>query len=260
MNLETLLFEVKGKVGIITLNRPEQRNALNGQMLVELNEVLDKCEIEKDISVLVLTGGTKVFCAGADIKYAASLQAEGKFVLFSKQTRDIFHKIETHSKPVIAAISGFVLGGGLELALCCDLRVASENAKIGMPEVKLGAIPGAGGTQRLSRLVGPALAKELIFTGKHISADEAYRINLVNTIAPAEEYLNKAVMLANDISENAPLALQAAKTSINTGLQVDLESGLNVETLCATALESTEDQKEGFLAFQEKRKPVWKGQ
>lgn len=259
MDFETLLFEKNGAVGIITLNRPVQMNALDGQLLRELSEVLTRCNYDLNIAAIVLTGGTKFFCTGADVKYVNSFTSVNDFPAFSRLTRETFHKIEVCSKPVIAAISGSTFGGGLEMALCCDLRVAAENAKLGLTETKLGAIPGAGGTQRLPRLIGPALAKQLIFTGKHITADEAYRIGLVNAVVPTEECLDKAVELARDISEKAPLAVQAAKSCINTGLQVDLESGLNYETQCAMLLAGSEDQSEGFRSFAEKRKPVWKG-
>ena len=259
MSYETLLFEIKGAVGIITLNRPEQMNGLDGTLLWELSEVLAKCDSDLGVGALVITGGKKFFCAGADVKYVNSFTSPADFPAFSRLTRETFHKVESFSKPVIAAIGGYALGGGLELALCCDLRVVSENSKLGLTETRLGAIPGAGGTQRLPRLIGSAMAKQLIFTGRHISAAEAYRIGLVNEVAPAEEYLNKAVELATEISERAPLALQAAKNSINTGLQLDLESALNYEALCTLNLVSSQDQKEGFLSFAEKRKPVWKG-
>ncbi len=259
MDLETLLFETKGAVGVITLNRTEQMNSLDGQLLRELGELLDKCESDGSIGALVLSGGKKLFCAGADVKYVTSLETINDFLAFSRLTRETFHKIEVLSKPVIAAIGGAALGGGLEMALCCDLRVASEKAKLGLPEAKLGAMPGAGGTQRLPRLIGPALAKQLIFTGNFITATEAYRIGLVNEVTTPEDCLIKAVELASEISERAPLALQAIKKSINTGLQVDLESGLNYEAECTKCVVGSEDHHEGFRSFIEKRKPVWKG-
>jgi len=259
VDLETILFEMRGAVGVITLNRPEQMNSLNGQLLQELGELLDKCESDTSIGALVITGGTKIFCAGADVKYVTSLESINDFLAFSRQTRETFHKIEMLGKPVIAAISGAALGGGLEMALCCDLRIASEKAKLGLPEAKLGAIPGAGGTQRLPRLIGPAMAKQLIFTGNFLTAAEGYRIGLVNDVTPQDECINKAVELAGEISERAPLALQAVKKCINTGLQVDLESGLNYEAECAMYVVGSEDHHEGFRSFMEKRKPVWKG-
>lgn len=259
MNFKTLFSEMRGAVGIVTINRPDQMNSLNGELLQELGEILDRYEGDGMVGALVLTGGTKLFCAGADVKYVTSLKSINDFLAFSRQTRETFQKIETFGKPVIAAIGGAALGGGLEMALCCDLRVASEKAKLGLPETKLGAIPGAGGTQRLPRLIGPALAKKLIFTGNFISADEAFRIGLINEVTSPDECLNKAVELAGEISERAPLALQAAKKCINTGLQVDLESGLNYEAECVKSVIGSEDHHEGFLSFMEKRQPVWKG-
>ncbi len=261
MNLETLLNEKKGSVGIITLNRPQQMNALNWQLLQELCGLLNEYESDENIRALVLTGnGPKAFCAGADVKRNTATEVDHltSFLDFSRLTHETFHKIEVFKKPVIAAINGVALGGGLEMALCCDLRVASEEAKLGLTEAKLGAIPGAGGTQRLPRLIGPGLAKQLIFTGNFITGEEAYRIGLVNAVVPQEECLDKAVGLAKEISERAPLAVQAAKKCIGISLQVDLESGLNYEAECAKFLVGSEDHHEGFSSFREKRKPVWK--
>lgn len=263
MALEDLLTEKSGSIGIITLNRPQQMNALNRQLLQELGELLDEYERDRGITALVITGsGPKAFCAGADIKRDSG-SSEGdhleNFLDFSRLTRQTFHKIEIYKKPIIAAINGHALGGGLEMCLCCDLRVASEKAKLGLTETKLGAIPGAGGTQRLPRLIGLALAKQLIFTGNFITGEEAYRIGLVNAVVPQEECLNKAIEFANEISERAPLAVQAAKRCINISLKVDLESGLDYETECTKFLVGSEDHHEGFSSFREKRKPVWKG-
>ncbi len=262
MTLEALLTEKSGSIGIITLNRPQQMNALNRQLLHELSELLEKYESDGSVTALVLTGsGPKAFCAGADIKRDTASERDhlANFLDFSRLTRQTFHKIEVFKKPIIAAINGHALGGGLEMCLCCDLRVASEKAKLGLTETKLGAIPGAGGTQRLPRLIGLALAKQLIFTGNFITGDEAYRIGLVNTVVPPEECLNKAVELANEISERAPLAVQAAKKCINISLKVDPESGLDYEAECTKFLVGSEDHHEGFSSFREKRKPVWKG-
>ncbi|MCR4420796.1 MAG: enoyl-CoA hydratase-related protein [Clostridia bacterium] len=259
MAFETLLFESREAVGVITLNRPQQMNAINGQMLHELSEAIAACESNPAIAAIVLAGNQRSFCAGADVKYVTSFSSLDDFIAFSRQTKETFHKIETAGKPVIAAITGVALGGGLEMALCCDLRVASQEARLGLTETRLGTIPGAGGTQRLTRVVGPALAKELILTGKRISAEEAYRIGLVNAVAPVDQCIEKAVELANQIGEGAPLALRAAKRCINMALEVDLESGLTFETECAIFLQGTEDQREGFRSFAEKRKPVWRG-
>ena len=260
MASELLLHEEKDSVAIITINRPEQLNALNRQILEELRELLDRYESNSSISVLVLTGIGKAFSAGADVKRSGGEVSDPmtEFLSFARFTRETFHKVETYKKPIIAAINGYAMGGGLELALCCDLRVAAQEAKIGLTETKLGLVPGAGGTQRLPRLVGPTMAKQLIFTGGLINGDEAYRIGLVNASVPREECVNKAVDLAKEIAERAPLAVQAAKKCIDMSLQVDLESGLNYEIECVKAVKASEDSVEGVRAFQEKRKPVWK--
>ena len=259
MELETLLFSKKDAVGIITLNRPQQMNTLNGKMLEELNEVLVACENDLSVAALVITGGVKSFCAGADVKYVTSFKTPGEFVAFSRLTRLTFHNIEVFNKPVIATMNGAALGGGLEMALCCDIRIASEKARMGLPEARLGAIPGAGGTQRLPRLIGVALAKQIIFTGAHINGAEAYQMGLVNKVVSADDCLDQAIEMVLEISERAPLALQAAKTCINTGIQIDLESALNYETQWSVHVVNSEDHEEGFKSFVEKRKPVWKG-
>lgn len=261
MATEALLHEENESVAIITFNRPNQLNAINRQILQELSELLDRYESDGNISALVLTGNGKAFSAGADVKSNTATGEDHmtEFLSFARLTRETFHKIEGYKKPIIAAINGAALGGGLELALCCDLRVVSEKAKLGLTETKLGVVPGAGGTQRLPRLVGPAMAKQLIFTGNFITGDEAYRIGLANATVPREECLNKAVELAKEISARAPLAVQAAKKCIDMSLQVDLESGLNYEAECVKAVLVSEDHDEGFNAFRDKRKPIWKG-
>lgn len=260
MALEVVLHEEKDSIAVISFNRPEQFNALNRQILEEVRELLDKYENDDSISVVVFTGVGKAFSAGADVKRNSGEMGDpmAEFISFSRFTRDTFHKIETYKKPTIAAINGAAMGGGLELALCCDLRVASEQAKIGLTETKLGLVPGAGGTQRLPRIVGPAIAKQMVFTAAVINGHEAYRIGLANAVAPPEECLNKAVELAKEVAERAPLAVQASKKCINASLEVDLESGLNYEHECVKAVKLSEDSVEGTTAFREKRKPVWK--
>lgn len=262
MALETLLNEKNGPVGIITFNRLQQMNTINGQLLQELNELLNEYESDENIKALVLTGGgTKAFCAGAELQSNITSKADQltNFLNFARLTRDTFHKIEIFKKPVIAAINGYAFGGGLELALCCDMRIASEKAKMGLTETKLGVVPGAGGTQRLPRLIGAAVAKQLIFTAAIINGAEAYRIGLVNAVVPPEECLNKAVELAKEVSLRAPLAVQASKKCINMSQQVDLESGLDYEAECVKYVFTSEDKQEGGNAFREKRDPVWKG-
>lgn len=260
MALELLLHEEKDSVAVITINRPDQLNALNRQIMEELRGLLDRYENDNSVSVLVITGIGKSFSAGADVKRSGDTESDPmtEFLSFARYTRETFHKVETYKKPIIAAINGYAMGGGLELALCCDIRVAAEEAKIGLTETKLGLVPGAGGTQRLPRLIGPAMAKQLIFTGGLVSGNEAYRIGLANAVAPREECLNKAVEIAKEIAERAPLAVQASKKCIDMSLQLDIESGLNYEIECVKAVKSSEDSVEGVRAFQEKRKPEWK--
>ncbi len=260
MAMETLLYEKSGSIGIITLNRTPKMNALNSQLLGELSELIELCENDNNVRVLILTGSGKAFCAGGDISGSGSSEDPlTTFLKFSRLTRKTFHKIEKCKKPIIAAINGYAFGGGLELALCCDLRVASEKTKMGLTETKLGVVPGAGGTQRLPRLVGPAIAKQLIFTAGIITGAEGYRIGLVNAVVPPEECLNKAVELAEEISARAPLAVQASKKCISMSLQVDLESGLDYEAECVKDVFCSADHEEGGSAFREKREPVWKG-
>lgn len=259
MTLETLLTEKDGSVAIITFNRLEKMNALNSRILGELVELLEQYENDASVTALVITGSGKAFCAGGDVNRDDNGDALGTFLRFARLTRDTFHKVESFKKPVIAAINGFAFGGGLELALCCDMRVASEKAKMGLTETKLGAVPGAGGTQRLPRLIGPALAKQLIFTAGIISGAEAYRIGLVNAVVPPEECLSKAIEIAKEVSLRAPLAVQASKKCINMSQQVDLESGLDYEAECVKYVFCSEDKQEGGTAFKEKRDPVWKG-
>ncbi len=236
MKWETLLFDVRGKVAVITLDRPACLTAINTTLLQELSDVLDQCENMDGVRAVVLTGGPKFFCSGGDVNESAMIGSIADVRALLTQTRNTFHKVENFGKPIVAAISGVALGGGLEMALCCDLRVASETAKLGLPETKLGAIPGAGGTQRLSRLIGPAFAKQLIFTGEPITAAEAYRIGLVNHVSPAGLFFEKALEVATSVAERAPLAVRMAKACINTGLQIDQESGLNFEAQCVIYL------------------------
>lgn len=259
MSLETLLKERDGSVAIIKLNRPEKMNALNSQLLGELAELLDQYENDSSVKVLVITGNGKAFCAGGDVNRDDKGDPLRTFLKFARLTRDTFYRIENFQKPVIAAINGYAFGGGLELALCCDMRIASEKAKMGLTETKLGVVPGAGGTQRLPRLIGLAMAKQLIFTAGIISGAEAYRIGLVNAVVPLEECLSKAMELAKEVSLRAPLAVQASKKCINMSSQVDLESGLNYEAECVKYVFTSEDKLEGGNAFREKRDPVWKG-
>lgn len=257
---QTIIFEVDGGIAQITLNRPERLNAISYQLMSELDDVLTKIEENPEIRVAILTGGTKCFCAGADIKERTSKQATSMEVYDNfHRSRRVFKKIENLPKPTIAAISGVAMGGGCELALVCDLRIASDTARIGVPEIKIGVIPAAGGTQRLPRLIGAAKAKEMVFMGEPLDAQEAYRVGLVNKVVPVEDLIDEARKWAKVFMERPPLTLKMAKSAINRGLEMNLDNALEYEAQCATLLFSTEDRLEGMEAFVEKRKPLFKG-
>ena len=243
--MTNVLLEKKGPYAVATIHRPEALNALNSQVLADLAELLDTVEADKEIRVLVITGaGEKAFVAGADIGEMSTLtKAEGE--AFGKKGNDVFRRLETLPIPTIAAVNGFALGGGCELSMSCDIRICADTAVFGQPEAGLGITPGFGGTQRLARLVGPGMAKQLIYTAKNIKADEALRIGLVNAVYPAQELLPAAEKLAGTIAKNAPIAVRACKKAINDGLQVDMDRAVTIETA---------DQKEGMGAFLEKRK------
>jgi enoyl-CoA hydratase len=257
--MEHLLFEVRDSIGFITLNRPKALNALNSALLNELGSLLDDIAKNDEIKVVILTGGgDKAFAAGADISEMAPMTAmEGR--KFSKNGMDSISKLETLPQPTIAAVHGFALGGGCELALACDLRIASTKAKFGQPEVNLGVTPGFGATQRLPRLIGPALAKELLLTGDMIGAERAYQIGLVNHVVEPEELMNKAVEIAMKIAGKGQLAVKMTKQGVVEGMNMDLERGLQYETELFGLSFSTEDQKEGMAAFLEKRPAEFKG-
>lgn len=257
MDFNNLLFKKDGNIGILSVNRPEALNALNSQVLRELDEAIDIIENDEDIHILILTGEGRAFAAGADIGEMKDLNSE-EARQFAKLGSGAFRKIELMEKPVIAAVNGFALGGGCELSMCCDIRIASEKAKFGQPEVGLGIIPGFSGTQRLSRLVGVGKAKELIFTTDMIDANEAYRIGLVNKVVPKDELMEEALKLANVILSKGQLAVRLAKTSINRGAETDIETGMAIERDLFGLCFATSDQKEGMGAFLEKRKPNYK--
>lgn len=251
--MEFITYEVEGAVGTITINRPKALNALNSQVLDELNEVIDAVDLDT-VRCLILTGaGEKSFVAGADIAEMSSLtKAEGE--AFGKKGNDVFRKLETFPIPVIAAINGFALGGGCEISMSCDIRICSENAVFGQPEVGLGITPGFGGTQRLARTVGVGMAKEMIYGGRNIKADEAYRIGLVNHIYPLEELMPAAKKLAATIAKNAPIAVRASKKAINDGLDAAMDDAIVIEEKLFGSCFESYDQKEGMAAFLEKRK------
>lgn len=251
--MEFITYEVEGYVGIITINRPQALNALNSEVLEELETTLDAVD-QGAVRVLVLTGaGEKSFVAGADIGEMSSLtKAEAE--AFGKRGNDIFRKLETFPIPVIAAINGFALGGGCEIAMSCDIRICSDNAVFGQPEVSLGITPGFGGTQRLARLVSPGMAKQLIYSGRNIKADEAYRIGLVNAVYNQEELMPAVRKMAVGIAMNAPIAVRSCKKAINEGLQMDMDQAMVVEEKLFGDCFETRDQEEGMRAFLEKRK------
>ena len=246
-------YESKGAYGIITMNRPEALNALDSNVLNDLSAALDAVDLNA-VRALIITGaGEKSFVAGADIKEMANLtKAEG--CAFGKKGNDIFRRIETFPIPVIAAVNGFALGGGCELAMSCDFRICSDNAVFGQPEVGLGITPGFGGTQRLARLVGPGYAKQMIYTARNIKADEALRIGLVNEIVPQAELLAAAEKLAAGIAKNAPIAVRMCKKAINEGLDLDMDQAVELEEKLFGECFETHDQVEGMSAFMEKRK------
>ena len=251
--MEFITYEVEGQIGIITINRPKALNALNSAVLDELDKTLDAVDQEA-IRCLILTGaGEKSFVAGADIGEMSTLtKAEGE--AFGKKGNDVFRKLETFPIPVIAAVNGFALGGGCEISMSCDIRICSENAVFGQPEVGLGITPGFGGTQRLARIVGTGKAKEMIYGARNIKAEEAYRIGLVNNVYPAEELMPAAKKLASTIARNAPIAVRNCKRAINEGIQVDMDQAIVIEEkLFGDCFESC-DQREGMTAFLEKRK------
>ena len=251
--MDFVLFEQKGAVGVITINREKALNALNSQVLDELNAVLDAVKLD-EVRCLILTGaGEKSFVAGADIGEMSTLtKAEGE--AFGKKGNDVFRKLETFPIPVIAAVNGFALGGGCEISMSCDIRICSENAVFGQPEVGLGITPGFGGTQRLARLVGAGMAKQMIYSARNIKADEAYRIGLVNAVYPIEELMPAAEKMAAGIAKNAPIAVRNCKKAINEGLQVDMDQAIVIEEKLFGDCFESYDQKEGMTAFLEKRK------
>ena len=251
--MEFITYEVEGQIGIITINRPKALNALNSAVLDELDKTLDAVDQEA-IRCLILTGaGEKSFVAGADIGEMSTLtKAEGE--AFGKKGNDVFRKLETFPIPVIAAVNGFALGGGCEISMSCDIRICSENAVFGQPEVGLGITPGFGGTQRLARIVGTGKAKEMIYGARNIKAEEAYRIGLVNNVYPAEELMPAAKKLASTIARNAPVAVRNCKRAINEGIQVDMDQAIVIEEKLFGSCFETCDQKEGMNAFLEKRK------
>jgi len=259
MNYQTILFEVKDGIAFITINRPDKLNALNDQVMLELADAAERIATESAIKGAILTGsGPKSFVAGADI---GDLARQGPFDGKARAQRGqaVLRRLETCGKPVIAAINGFALGGGCELAMACHIRIASENAKFGQPEVKLGIAPGYGGTQRLPRLVGKGVALQLILSGEMIDAQEAYRIGLVNKVVPAADLLAESEKVMRGILAMGPLAVRLAIEAVDQGLEMTLDEGLLLEANHFGLLAATEDMKEGTTAFLEKRPAKFQG-
>ena len=251
--MEFVTYEQDGFVGIVTINRPKALNALNSDVLKEIEATFDAIDLDATRAVILTGAGEKSFVAGADIGEMSTLtKEEGE--AFGKVGNDVFRKIETFPIPVIAAINGFALGGGCEISMSCDIRICSDNAVFGQPEVGLGITPGFGGTQRLARLVGAGKAKEIIYTAFNIKADEAYRIGLVNAVYPQAELMDAAKKMAAKIAKNAPIAVRASKKAINEGLDVDMDQAIVVEEKAFGSCFETEDQRAGMEAFLNKTK------
>ncbi|AKN29570.1 crotonase [Clostridium carboxidivorans P7] len=257
MGYENVVLEKQGHIATLSFNRPRVLNALNSNVLNELDKVLNEIEEDKDIYVVIITGYGKAFVAGADILEMKDKTPE-ESRKFAELGLKVFRKIELMEKPIIAAVNGFALGGGCELAMSCDIRIASEKAKFGQPEVGLGIIPGFAGTQRLSRLIGIGKAKELIFTSNLINAVEAEKLGLVNKVVEHDHLMLEAISLAENIVSKAQLAVRYSKTSINRGIESDIETGMSIEKDLFGLCFATEDQKEGMSAFLEKREANFK--
>ena len=260
MDEPSILTEKKNSVLIVTLNRPQYMNALNIETLKEGRKILTDIYFDPDIRVVIITGaGDKAFCAGADLKEREAM-SEVQVRHYIKTIKDTLVDIENLSKPVICAINGLALGGGTELALACDIRIAAPHASLGLTEVTLGIIPAGGGTQRLPRIIGIGKAKELILTGRKVSAQEALRLGLVNQVALEGKLMENAIEMAEEIAKNAPFAVQQAKFAINRGYEIDLSSGLALESKAYEVCIPTKDRVEALRAFKEKRKPKFVGE
>jgi len=255
MAFETIIVERRGPVGIVTLNRPKQLNALNSQLIRELNRALDELEADDSIAAIVITGNDKAFAAGADIKEMMELDFMGAL---KSDFIAPWQKVAERKKPLIAAVAGYALGGGCELAMMCDIIVAAENARFGQPEINLGTIPGAGGTQRLVRAVGKSKAMEMILTGRMMDAAEAERANLVARVVPTDRVVEEAVRIAEEIAAKSQPVVQMAKEAVNRAFETTLAEGLRFERRLFYATFATEDRAEGMRAFAEKRKPDFK--
>ena len=246
----------EARIALIQLNRPKELNALNHELMQSLRDALRVIDADEQIQAVIITGNDQAFAAGADIKQMAEQSAVAMLALDQFSVWDDIKKIK---KPIIAAVSGFALGGGCELAMLCDMIIASDTARFGQPEIKLGIIPGAGGTQRLTKAIGKAKAMELVLTGRFLTAEEAYHYGLVNKVVPVDRYLQEAIQLAKEISQMSAVAIKLAKESVNQAFETSLEQGILAERKNFYLTFASEDQKEGMQAFIEKRKPAYKG-
>jgi len=256
MSYENILTRIEGRAGIVQLNRPQALNALNRELMTELMDALIAYDRDPSVGCMVVCGNERAFAAGADIKEMAAATPTS---MMTNSFIDLWDRLRQIGKPVIAAVSGFALGGGCELAMACDMIVASESARFGQPEINLGIIPGAGGTQRMTLAVGKAVAMEMVLNGRTLSAEEALRFGLVNRVYPVEVYLEEAIRLANAIADRAPVAVRLAKEAVNAAFEMSLQAGLDHERRLFYLLFSTDDQKEGMDAFVSKRKAAWTG-
>jgi enoyl-CoA hydratase len=257
MPYDTIVVTKEETLGVITLNRPDALNALNSRMVEEILSALRAFESDEDVRCVIITGNEKVFCAGADIKEMAT-KTTVDFIR-SSSFLPLWKGVAAHPKPIIAALSGYVLGGGLELAMACDILIASETAKLGQPEINIGIIPGGGGTQRLTRAVGRYKAMEMILTGSPITAEDARQHGLVNRVVPREKFLDEAKLVAKEIASKSPLATRMAKQAINKAHELGITEGIEFERQLFYHLFSTQDKEEGMRAFLEKRKPEFRG-
>jgi enoyl-CoA hydratase len=254
---DTILTEVRERVGLVRLNRPKALNALNNTLMVELMQALEAFDADPNVGAIVLTGDERAFAAGADIKEMAEASA---VEMLTSDRISAFDRIRKIKKPIIAAVSGWCLGGGNELAMSCDMIVASETARFGQPEINIGVIPGAGGTQRLTKAVGKAIAMEMVLNNRTLTAEEALRFGLINRVVPVERFLEEALQLAGEIAARAPLAVRLGKEAVNHAFESFLSDGLADERRAFYMLFASQDQKEGMKAFIEKRKAEWKGE
>ncbi len=260
MEYKDIRLSVNGSAATLTVDRPDVRNAIRYETMLEINSVLNEIESDECIRVLVITGsGEKAFISGGDISVMAGGISYVDTLNSINRGKDVITRIEYFPKPVIARINGFALGGGFEVALGCDFRIASENAFFGFPEINLGIIPGYGGTQRLPRLAGMGKARELILTGDHITAEEAFEAGIINRVVPMESLDSEVEKAAAKLAEKPPVAVNMAKTAMNNGIQADLRTGLDIESRCYSLCFGTEDRVEGMNAFLEKRRPVFRG-